>query len=135
MSKISAQSSIDGGTPDLSLKAAEQWERSRASRHAASLLRTQKPLKGWYLSRPARLSGDAGVCGRRVRPEAHSGGGVGWNGAVGTNRRNPDFPLFRLSADSGTLKRRQFTAERRKHRCTLYGHVLLSLHSFLTYRQ
>lgn len=67
MQKIYVQSSIQGWTPDLSLKAPpEQWECGRASQQATYLQQSAntEPLKGWYLSSPAQLSGDYCVCGR-----------------------------------------------------------------------
>lgn len=76
----------------LKLQSSGRGDGLPARRLAAAPPPTQKPLKGWYLPRPARLSGDAGVCGRWVRPEALSGWGVGgagggWNEAGGINRR------------------------------------------------
>lgn len=65
MQKIYVQSSIQGWTPDLSLKASpEQWECGWASQRAAYLQRSAntEALKGWYLSSAARLSRDYCVC-------------------------------------------------------------------------
>ena len=135
MWKISAQSSIDGGTPDLSFKAAEQWESSRASRHVASLqpspnTEASEGLVFIQTCTPQRGRPRVWLVGTS---STHTPGCAGMK-AVGISRRSPDiFSSSDFLLTAGGRYGKNFLSSGNID--ALFMPILPSLRSILTGRQ